>query len=208
MKKKLIMSLVPVAALAIAGLGMSSAVATSGSTTYKANLHAVNHSSGKGTLKLTLKGNVATITETVSGLAATFGGGPYPHVQHIHGLAQGKCAPASADKNGDGVVSTTEGAPFYGAIQTTLHKTGSTSPSAGTNIKTAPSGGSFTYYRTIKLSAAAVRAIKGGTAVIVVHGLDPATLSTQAQGEKSDLVPALPLAATSPALCGKLVRKM
>ena len=40
--------------------------------------------------------------------------------------------------------------------------------------------------------------------MIVVHGLDPATLSKQAQAEKSDLVPSLPLAATSPALCGAL----
>lgn len=31
-----------------------------------------------------------------------------------------------------------------------------------------------------------------------------ATLSAQAQGEPSDLVPSLPLAATSPALCGPL----
>ena len=208
MKKKLIMSLVPVAALAIAGLGMSSAVATSGSTTYTASLHRINHTTGSGSLKLTLKGNVATITEHVSGLAAKFGTAPYPHVQHIHGGAQGVCPTTAADTNNDGVISTTEGAPFYGGIVTTLHKTGSTSPSAGTNIKTAPSGASYNYTRTIKLSAAAVKAIKGGTAVIVVHGLDPATLSTQAQGEKSDLVPALPLAATSPALCGKLVRKM
>jgi hypothetical protein len=40
--------------------------------------------------------------------------------------------------------------------------------------------------------------------VIVVHGLDPATLPTAAQSEPSDLVPSLPLAATSPALCGTL----
>ena len=40
--------------------------------------------------------------------------------------------------------------------------------------------------------------------MIVVHGLDPATLSQQAQNEPSDLVPSLPLAATSPALCGTL----
>ena len=37
-----------------------------------------------------------------------------------------------------------------------------------------------------------------------MHGLDPATLSAKAQAAKSDLVPALPLAATSPALCGAL----
>ena len=40
--------------------------------------------------------------------------------------------------------------------------------------------------------------------MIVVHGLDPATLSAQAQAEPSELVPSLPLAATSPALCGPL----
>jgi hypothetical protein len=208
MKKKLFLSLAPMAAVAVVALAMPSAIAASGSTTYHATLHAVNHSTGAGTLRLTLKGNVATITESVSGLAAMFGKAAYPHVQHIHGGAQGKCAPASADKNGDDVVSTTEGAPFYGKIVTTLHRTGDTSPASGTNIKTAPSGGSYTYSRTITLSAKAVEAIKAGTAVIVVHGLDPATLSTQAQGEKSDLVPALPLAATSPALCGKLVRRM
>ncbi|MCZ2404893.1 hypothetical protein IV498_17400, partial [Paenarthrobacter sp. Z7-10] len=47
--------------------------------------------------------------------------------------------------------------------------------------------------------------LKAGTAVVVVHGLDPATLPAAAQKEKSDLVPSLPLAATSPALCGTLV---
>jgi hypothetical protein len=203
-KAKLFLSLAPIAAVAM--LGMPTANAASGTATYKATLHAVNHSSGSGSLTLTLTGSTATISERVSGLAAKFGTAAYPHVQHIHGGAMGTCAPASADKNADGVVSTTEGAPFYGKIVTTLHRTGDTSPASGTNIKTAPSGANYTYYRTIHLSATAVAAIKGGTAVIVVHGLDPATLSAKAQGEKSDLVPALPLAATSPALCGKLVR--
>ncbi|KNH12636.1 hypothetical protein ACU18_18750, partial [Arthrobacter sp. ZBG10] len=47
-------------------------------------------------------------------------------------------------------------------------------------------------------------ALEAGTAVVVVHGLDPATLSAAGQAAKSDLVPTLPLAATSPALCGTL----
>jgi len=204
MKKKMLLSLAPVAAVCMAALSMSSAAAA-GSTNYQATLNAINHSTGSGTLSLSLNGNQATVTERVSGLAATFMGAAYPHVQHIHGGAAGTCPTTSADKNSDGVISTTEGAPFYGGIVTTLHKTGDTSPAAGTNIKTAPSGASYSYSRTITLSAAAVAAIKGGTAVIVVHGLDPATLSKKAQAEKSDLVPSLPLAATSPALCGKLV---
>ncbi|XTR52232.1 LPXTG cell wall anchor domain-containing protein [Pseudarthrobacter sp. So.54] len=40
--------------------------------------------------------------------------------------------------------------------------------------------------------------------MVVVHGLDPATLSAAGQAAKSDLAPTLPLAATSPALCGTL----
>ncbi len=204
MKNKLLLSLTPVAALAVAAMGMSPAAAA-GSTNYQATLNALNHSAGSGTLSLSLNGDQATVTENVKGLADKFMGAPFPHVQHIHGGALGTCPTTAADKNGDGVISTTEGGPSYGPILTTLHKSGDTSPAAGTNIKTAPGGASYSYSRTITLSAAAVASIKGGTAVIVVHGLDPSTLSKQAQGEKSDLVPSLPLAATSPTLCGKLV---
>jgi hypothetical protein len=68
----------------------------------------------------------------------------------------------------------------------------------------APSGASFDYKRTFDLDAKTLASIKGGTAVIVVHGLDPAKLPAAAQSEPSDLVPSLPLAATSPALCGSL----
>jgi hypothetical protein len=123
-------------------------------------------------------------------------------VQHIHINGQGACPTTSADKNNDGVISTTEGGPAYGAIGTTLSTSGDTSPKAGTTLTVAPSGGSFTYSRSFTLDAATLTAIKNNKAVIVVHGLDPSTLSKTAQGEKSDLVPSLPLAATSPALCG------
>jgi hypothetical protein len=63
-------------------------------------------------------------------------------------------------------------------------------------------GGSYTYQRTFTLNPDTMKSIRAGNAVVVVHGLDPATLSKKAQGEKSELVPSLPLAATSPALCG------
>lgn len=197
--------LAPATAIGIAAMlpGVASASSTS---TFQAKLNPLNHvANGFGSLTLTLNGNQATITEQVTGLAATFMGAPYPHVQHIHGLAAGECPSAAADTNGDGVVSTTEGAPSYGAIVTTLSVTGDTSPAAGLNIKAAPSGGSYTYSRTITLDAATLGTVLAGKGVIVVHGLDPATLSPQAQAEKSDLTPTLPLAATSPALCGALV---
>jgi hypothetical protein len=65
-------------------------------------------------------------------------------------------------------------------------------------------GGSYTYDRTFTLNADTAASLKAGTASVVVHGLDPATLSKKAQDAKSNLVPELPLAATAPALCGTL----
>lgn len=199
---------VPVAVLGIAGLGFAlpgSASAAADATSYQATLNPLNHASASGDFTLSLDGTSATITEHVSGLAQTFSGNPYPHVQHIHIGAQGTCPTMSADKNGDGVISTVEGQSAYGAIGTTLSTSGDTSPKAGTTLTVAPSGGTFTYSRTFDLDATTVSSIQDGTGVIVVHGLDPSTLSKQAQGEKSELVPSLPLAATSPALCGSLV---
>ncbi|MEA2283934.1 MAG: hypothetical protein QOK21_4541 [Solirubrobacteraceae bacterium] len=202
-KSRLLLAPLAVAAIGVAMAPLSYAQA-GGGTMYGATLSPLNHASGSGMLTLSLHGSSAKVTEHWSGLASTFSGAPYPHVQHIHGGAMGTCPTSSADKNGDGVVSTTEGAPSYGGIVTTLSVKGDTSPAAGTNIKIAPGGASTDYSRTIKLDSASVKAIQSGTAVIVVHGLDPTTLSKKAQGEKSDLVPSLPLAATSPALCGAL----
>ncbi|SOD72191.1 hypothetical protein SAMN05892883_1612 [Jatrophihabitans sp. GAS493] len=197
---------VPAAALGVAALAFalpgSASAATS--TSYQANLKALNHATGSGDFMLMLDGSTATITEHVTGLAATFSSAAYPHVQHIHIGAKGQCPTTAADTNKDGVISTTEGGPAYGAIGTTLSTSGDTSPKAGTTLTVAPSGGSFTYSRSFTLDSATLSSIKAGTAVIVVHGLDPATLSPTAQAEKSDLVPSLPLAATSPALCGVL----
>jgi hypothetical protein len=203
--KKSLRWAVPVAALGIAGLGLALPnAASAASNSYQANLKAINHVTGSGDFMMTLNGSTATITEHVNGLAAKFNNAAYPHVQHIHIGGKGQCPTTAADTNGDGVISTTEGGPAYGGIGTTLSTSGDTSPKAGTTLTVAPGGGSFTYSRTFKLDNATMTAVKGGTAVIVVHGLDPATLSKKAQGEKSDLVPSLPLAATSPALCGVL----
>jgi hypothetical protein len=203
--RKSLRVLVPFAAAAIpfAVLAAPATAADSGSS-YQATLNPLNHSSGSGTASVTVHGTSADVKVSWTGLPAKFSGGAYPHVQHIHIAGQGSCPTTSADKNNDGVISTTEGGPAYGAIGTTLSVKGDTSPSAGTDIKIAPGGGSTSYSRTIKLSGDTLSSLKAGTGVVVVHGLDPATLSKKAQGEKSDLVPSLPLAATSPALCGAL----
>jgi hypothetical protein len=201
MKKSLLL-LAPSLALGIAAMAAPSSAFAAGSTSYQAQLAPLNHSTGSGKVWIELDGSKATVTETFTGLAKTFSGNPYPHVQHVHIGAKGECPTTAADKDGDGVISTTEGGPSYGAIGTTLSTSGDTSPAAGTTLTVAPAGASTSYKRTFTMNAKTVAAIKDGTAVVVVHGLDPSTLSKQAQGEKSDLVPALPLAATSPALCG------
>ncbi len=202
--RKSLRFLVPLAAASIPLAFMASPASAAGGDSYTANLASLNHSGGSGMVTLSLNGDTATIHETFSGLAATFMGGAYPHVQHIHISGQGTCPTPSADKNGDGIVDTVEGQPAYGPIGTTLSTKGDTSAKAGTDIKIAPGGGSTTYNRTIKLDSATLNSVKSGKGVVVVHGLDPATLSKKAQGEKSNLVPSLPLAATSPALCGTL----
>lgn len=194
--------LVPLA-VATAPLAMASA-AHAETSSYQATLNPLNHATGSGMATISVTGDTADIDLSWSGLASTFNNAAYPHVEHIHIGGQGTCPTPAADKNGDGVISTTEGGPAYGGIGTTLSVKGDTSPAAGTNIKIAPAGGSTDYHRTITLDAKTLASLKQGTAVVVVHGLDPATLSKRAQNEKSDLVKSLPLAATSPALCGAL----
>lgn len=210
MKKTLVgLPLVALGALGVAAAlpGVASAD-SSGAATYTANLAPVpvNGASGaSGTLTLVLNGNQAAVTEHVSGLASTFMNAPFPHVQHIHGGAQGVCPTASADTNHDGVITTTEGQPSYGAIQTTLSLSGDTTPASGTDVKIAPSGASFDYNRTITLDPTTLQSLQTGKAVIVVHGIDPTTAqSPTAAGQPSELVPSLPQAATAPALCGTL----
>ena len=203
MKKSLLIA-APSIAMGIAVMAMPGIASAADSSSYQAQLNALNGSGASGTVMLQLSGDQLTVTEKVTGLAETFNGAPYPHVQHIHIGAKGECPTPAADTDGDGVISTTEGGPSYGAIGTTLSTSGDTSPAAGTTLTVAPSGGSFDYNRTFTVDAATMDSLKAGTAVVVVHGLDPATLPAAAQSKPSDLVPSLPLAATSPALCGTL----
>lgn len=204
MKKKALL-LAPAIALGLAAFGSAPALAASGGS-YQAQLNPLNNSGASGSVTVQVTGDQATVRLTASGLAKTFNGGAYPHVAHIHIDGQHSCPTPAADKNGDGVVSVTEAAGFYGKIGTTFTSSGSTSAAQALNVKVpAISGGSGTYERTFTINAATRSALEANTGVVVVHGLDPATLSKRAQGEKSDLDPSLPLAATSPALCGALV---
>jgi hypothetical protein len=202
--RKSLRTLIPLAAAALPLALLPTAAHADSGTSYQTTLNPINGSGGSGMATVTVNGDQASVDLNYTGLATTFGGNPYPHVQHIHIGANGVCPTMSADKNGDGIVDTVEGQPSYGSIGTTLSTNGDTGPSAGTNIKVAPAGGSADYHRTFTLNSDTMNALQSGTGVIVVHGLDPSTLSKKAQNEKSNLVPSLPLAATAPALCGAL----
>lgn len=204
MNKKALLA-VPTIAMGMLALGGAPAMADGADGTYTSTLGQLNGSSGSGSISVTVEGNQATVDLQVSGLAETFMDGPYPHVQHIHGGAQGVCPAPAADTDGDGVINTTEGAPSYGGILTTLTTSGATSPEEGLNVELGGQGGSYTIQRSFEINQETQDSLKAGTAVVVVHGLDPATLSPEAQEKKSDLTDDLPLAATSPALCGTLV---
>lgn len=234
-RKKTITRLgLPAAAAGIAGLaGLALALPANAAaaSTYQATLNpvALNTPSGaaSGHLTLTLDGDQATVSETVSGLAdklptdtktlaslgipAAFAGKPFPHVQHIHINGADQCPTASADSNGDGVISTVEGQPAYGKIGTTLSVKGKTDASTATDVTVAPGGGSFTYKRTFTLNSATLSAIRNNKAVVVVHGLNPATAPKASLTTANSLGVTLPgaskklaLIGTAPALCGVL----
>ncbi len=232
MNKSLRMA-VPIAVLGIVGLGLAlpGVASASTSTTYQATLApvALNTPVGaaSGQFTLTLNGDQATITETVSGLGTTlptdaatldslgipaaFAGKPFPHVQHIHIDGNGQCPTSSADADHNGVISIPEGVPAYGQIGTTLSVSGSTAASAGDDVTIAPGGGSFTYQRTITLDQATLASIKANTAVIVVHGLNPTNAPKASLTDDNQDKITLPgenklvkLVATAPALCGAL----
>lgn len=171
---------------------------------YSSRLDPVNGSGGSGMVTVSIDGDQATVELSYSGLAEEFDGGPFPHVQHIHIGGRGVCPTAAADANGDGVVSTPEGQDDYGAVGTTLSTSGGTGPEEATNIELAPGGGSADYSRTFTMNEETLDALASGTGVVVVHGLNPADLSQEAQEASSPLVPELPLAATAPALCGSI----
>ncbi|WP_309070954.1 hypothetical protein [Arthrobacter sp.] len=205
MNKKALFA-VPTLAVGLLAMGGAPAMADGADGTYTSTLGQLSGTTGSATMTVTLQGNEATVDLRVSGLAEKFMDGAYPHVQHIHGGAQGTCPTPDADENGDGILSTTEGAPFYGGILSTIGTSGDTSADAGLDLTLGGQGGNYTIQRTFEMNQETQDALKAGTAVMVVHGLDPATSSSEeAFNAPSDLEESLPLGATSPALCGTLV---
>ncbi|MFI7481126.1 hypothetical protein ACH9EU_01790 [Kocuria sp. M1R5S2] len=172
----------------------------------QATLSPLNNSGTSGGAMVDVHGNEATVSMNVSGAAETFMDGPFPHAQHIHSgeEAAAECPTPAADADGDGVVNTSEGLPSYGGIVTSLTTEGDVSADSGLAVDRFPGGGAYAYERTFELNAETSQALKDGTAVVVVHGVDPARMPAAAAEKMSDLDPSLPAAATLPAACGVL----
>jgi len=198
MRKALSLPAVAIAAAAFPLLSMTAASAHEGASSYQADLGAVNGSGVDGTGMVTLDGNTVTVMIEASGLLAGS-----PHAQHFHIGAMGTCPSndLSDDADGDGFVSVTEAAKYYGAIGTSLTTTGDTSPDSGLAIDRFPTAdsGTISYERTFEVSDDVHAAFEAGTAVLVLHGVDKDGSGAYDGTVKSDLDPSLPMEATAPA---------
>ncbi|MDP9436413.1 MAG: CHRD domain-containing protein, partial [Actinomycetota bacterium] len=165
-----------------------------------ANLSPVplNGSQGSGTAMVTVEGTSIDFTLAASGLADG------PHAAHIHfgADARHECPTAADETDGDDRLSTTEGGPAYGPVVVSLTRTGDTSPKSTLAVERFASGSEIEYMRGgVEVEQGVADAVEQGQAVVVVHGVAYEGARAQA---KSDLNPALPAAATDPAVCGVL----
>jgi hypothetical protein len=161
-----------------------------------------NRVTGRGTASILLNGNVATVKLTTVGLL-----NGSPHLIHIHGGGQGLCPPASAARlhNGHLAISTGNGIRFYGPPLVALTVRGDTSARSNLAFSRFPAVGAITYERVVRVPPAVAGLIRGGNAVLVIHGIDydhsgtydevlgPSDLASQFTGDS-----------TAPALCGHL----
>jgi hypothetical protein len=173
-----------------------------GPQVFGAALVPLNGSGASGTATLVRNGTQLTTTINSSGMAPNL-----PHAQHIHGMAQAisECPSLAADQNADGLINTTEGAPFYGPIAVSFTTFGDTSPASGLAVDRFPvasSVGTVDYFRS--LIAPHGVAFNLGNFAIVQHGIDlngNGEYDFDAAGA-SDLDESLPQEATIPANCG------
>ncbi|WP_106964124.1 hypothetical protein [Streptomyces flavidovirens] len=187
---------------ALALVAVTSSPAAAEGTAYQIDLDALNNSGGSGTAMLSLDGTRLTVKIESEGLVPG-----QPHAQHIHGSTDGHdflCPDASADQDGDGIVTTSEGLPIYGEINISLTTEGDTSAASGLAVDRMPvadAQGKLSYERTITVSQDVADHIKD--LHVVQHGIDRNGDKQYDFGAgKSDLDPKLPQEATAPAVCG------
>ncbi|MFJ1862918.1 hypothetical protein ACIOHA_37115 [Streptomyces anulatus] len=170
--------------------------------TYQIDLEQLNDSGASGAALVSLEGDKLTVKIDAQGLVPG-----QPHAQHIHGSTDGhdfRCPDKSADKDGDGIVTTAEGLPQYGDINISLTTKGDTSKDSGLAVDRMPvadKDGRLTYSRTITVSQDVADHLKD--LHVVQHGIDRNDDGKYDFGAgKSELDPKLPQEATAPANCG------
>ena len=178
--------------------------------TFRVELDELNDSGASGVARLRLEGDQLHIRIRARGLAPNL-----VHAQHIHGVGNSECPPPdlmpSSHEQPDGTMqsflSTSDGAPFYGPIISSLTTAGETTPAQGLSVEVMPVAdekGRVRYDRTITLPAEVAESITDFQ--IVQHGVDfndNAAYDFEGAGA-SDLDPALPQEATAPASCGTI----
>jgi hypothetical protein len=186
-----------VAPLALAGTAYAGTPSQSGgSQTFMTNVSPLNGSNVSGTLKITLNGDQAQLTEHLTGVKPT--GAMAPHAQHLHfsTKANGPFAPLiggggpvehqcptsamanpknSADKDPK-IISSVDARKAYGTPLVSMTTKGDysyKSALAAKRFPTADSNGTIDYNRTIQLNSKQMKALKAGEMVLATHGIDP-----------------------------------
>ncbi|MFI5497241.1 hypothetical protein [Actinoplanes sp. NPDC051859] len=175
-------------------------------------LDALNNSGASGTATLTVTGSGdLKVSIRSKNLVPNS-----PHAQHLHGSVKGMdfhCPDMSADKDGNGFVSTEEGLPMYGDIFVSLTTKGDTAKASGLAVDrmpTADATGNLAYDRTIAgadLPQGTLEHLKD--LHVVQHGIDANNndkYDLEGLGEstlaKSAGLTGIPQEATDPATCG------
>ena len=171
--------------------------------TFQADLAPLNNSGSSGRATVTVTGSTVTVNIESRGVSDGL-----PHAQHIHIGGTNTC-PTPTAAGEDNLIDTAEGQPSYGAVEvslTTEGDVGADSALAVERFPVATNGGTLNYQRTFELpEGVTVEDVRKG--VIVQHGISK-VFGDEAQydGEpRSSLSQDLPLEATIPTNCGKLV---
>jgi hypothetical protein len=203
MKNRFGIVLVLVAALSVGLASMAFAQGSIGSRYFEAELNPLNRSGADGHAILKKEGDRRLQTKIFTTDMAP----NLPHAQHIHGFkkAVSECPTLARHSGRDNLITTVEGVPAYGPIQTSLTTRGDTSPASGLAVSRFPvanSLGFLRYERTLSVSSNVYSNL--GKKAIVQHGVDlnhNGRYDFKAAG-RSELDPSLPQEATIPANCG------
>lgn len=193
----------------VGAFGLPGALAAP-SAVYVAKLQPMNsnvaghEATGKATFAV--EGDQLTINVEARGLPPNM-----MHLAHFHGFTdnrQATCAPASADKNRDGVIDLIETEPYSGttmvpfnADPAALHIVSDTYPKASAD-------GAWTYHKTVSLKALDAAFAKTyhdqkldlDRRVVYLHGVPPSTKLPATAKSLGDI----PTQVTLPIACGEI----